>query len=148
MEQSTAQSSHETRGLVLAITSVICFSATSLALSYTSAKHGVDCWVAASYRGIFGLLVILVLQGRTGKLQLHHIVTNRLLFVRGLIGETAIPVYYLCIIELGPGRASVIGGSYHSLRSRLCDGLDKGGTQSQLLRLHWFGDFRPCCDLR
>lgn len=112
MEQRTVQDSHEKRGIALAIISVLCFSATSLMLGYISSEHGVDSWVAATYRGVIGLLVITALQKRTGRLELKHLITNRLLFIRGLIGGIAIPIYYLCIMELGPGRAGLIAGSY------------------------------------
>ena len=112
MEQSTAHRSHEIRGLALAITSVLCFATTSILLSYANTVHGVDSWVASAYRGLVGLIVILTMQGSTGKFQIHHILTNRLLFIRGLLGGATIPAYYICIMELGPGRAGLIGGSY------------------------------------
>lgn len=112
MIQSIPQSTHETRGLTLAITSVFCFSATSLLLSHLNSVYGVDGWVASAYRAIIGLTVITAMQGSTGKLRLHRILTNRLLFMRGLIGGATIPMYYLCIMELGPGRAGMLGGSY------------------------------------
>ena len=100
-----------TRGLILAITSVCGFSATSLLLSHLNTAHGVDGWVASAYRGVIGLIAISALQGRTGKFQPHRILTNPLLLLRGLIGGATIPMYYLCIMELGPGRAGMIGGS-------------------------------------
>lgn len=59
MNKSPTQPSHETRGLVLAIGSVLCFSATSLLLSYAHAEHGVDVWTASVYRAVVVLTVIL-----------------------------------------------------------------------------------------
>jgi len=112
MEQSNSPQTHETRGLILALASVLCFSATSLLLSHLNSTHGVDGWVASGYRAVVGLLVIIAMQGKTGKLHLTHIFTNRLLFARGLIGGATIPLYYICIMELGPGRAGLLGGSY------------------------------------
>ena len=112
MIQPNSNSSHETRGLILAMTSVLCFTATSLLLSHLNTRHAVDGWVASAYRAVVGLIVIIAMQGSTGKLKLHRILSNRLLFMRGLIGGVTIPLYYLCIMELGPGRASMLGGSY------------------------------------
>lgn len=112
MIQQNSTQTHEKRGLLLAITSVICFSATSLLLSYLNTEHHVDGWVASAYRAAVGLLAIIAMQGSTGKLCLQRILTNRLLFLRGLIGGATIPMYYLCIMELGPGRAGMLSGSY------------------------------------
>lgn len=112
MNQPNPKQNNETRGLVLAITSVICFATTSTLLSYLNSNYGVDGWVASAYRAVVGLMVVTLLQSKAGKLQIAHIIKNRLLLARGLIGGATIPLYYICIIELGPGRAGMIGGSY------------------------------------
>lgn len=92
------------------LSSVTLFAATSLLLSYAHTAHGIDGWVAATYRGIVGLAVVFAMQKRTGTLSLHHIFTRKLLFIRGLVGGLTIPVYYFCIMELGAGRAGIIAG--------------------------------------
>lgn len=112
MIQSAPNQTHEIRGVSLSIVSVICFSATALILSYLNARYAVDSWVAAAYRAVIGLIVISAFQSRTGKMDLRRIISNRLLFLRGFVGGATIPVYYLCIMELGPGRAGMLGGSY------------------------------------
>ena len=112
MKQFNPSQIHETRGIILAITSVLCFSGNSLLLSYLGSTYEVDGWIASAYRAAIGLVVIVAMQGKTGTLHLSHIITNRLLFMRGLIGGVTIPVYYICIMELGPGRAGMISGSY------------------------------------
>ena len=112
MNQLNPKRNNETRGLVLAVTSVICFAITSTLLSYLNSNYGVDGWVASAYRAAVGLMIIAAVQSKTGKLQITHIISNRLLLTRGLIGGATIPLYYMCIIELGPGRAGMIGGSY------------------------------------
>ncbi|MGJ8641405.1 MAG: DMT family transporter [Opitutaceae bacterium] len=112
MEQSKQTQPNQTRGLILAVVSVLCFSATSVLLSHLNSAHSIDGWVASAYRAVVGLIVILAMQGSTGKLNLSHIFTNRLLFARGLIGGATIPLYYVCIMEIGPGRAGMLGGSY------------------------------------
>lgn len=104
--------SNEARGIVLMLVSVALFSATSLLLGYMNHRHGVNGWVASAYRAAIGLAVVTLMQGRTGKLSLHRIVTRPLLFTRGLIGGLTIPVFYITIMELGPGRAGMIMGSY------------------------------------
>ena len=112
MKQLKPTQTNETRGLILALVSVLCFTTTSLLLSHLSNAYGVDGWVASAYRAAVGLIVIVVMQNKTGQLQITHILKNRLLFARGLIGGATIPVYYICIMELGPGRAGIINGSY------------------------------------
>ena len=112
MNPFNPRKNHEIRGLILAIVSTLCFSATSLLLGYLGNAHEVDGWVASAYRAAIGLVVIVMMQGTTGTLHLKHIITNRLLFMRGLIGGVTIPVYYISIMELGPGRAGLISGSY------------------------------------
>ncbi|MGZ0709845.1 DMT family transporter [Coraliomargarita sp. W4R53] len=100
----------ERRGTLLMLGSGKLFATTSLLLSYAHTSHGINGWVASSYRGIIGLAVVFAMQSRTGKLSLGHIFTRRLLFTRGLIGGLTIPVYYFCIMELGAGRAGIIAG--------------------------------------
>lgn len=109
---SVNNESNERHGIILSLASIGCFSATGLLLSYGNKYHGVDGWTAAAYRGVLGMVLIHVFQSRTGKVQLSHILTNRLLFLRGVTGGVAIPIFYLCIIEIGPGRAGIITGSY------------------------------------
>lgn len=112
MKQSDTIKSYETRGLILAVASVLCFTATYLLLSHLNSEYGVDGWVASAYRAVVGLIVVIAMQDKTGKLEITHIFNNHLLLARGLIGGATIPIYYMCIIELGPGRAGMIGGSY------------------------------------
>ena len=99
-------------GIPLALASIFCFSATSLLLSFANTAYGMDGWVAAAYRGAFGLVAVFMLQSRLGRPHFCHIFTNRLLFLRGLLGGIAIPIFYISIMELGAGRAGIITGSY------------------------------------
>ena len=112
MNQHDSTQTDTARGLTLAIASVFCFAMTSILLSHLNSAYGVDSWVASAYRSIVGLVFIFAMQRKTGKLQFAHIFSNCLLFVRGLVGGATIPLYYICIMELGPGRASMIGGTY------------------------------------
>lgn len=104
--------SPEQRGILLMTLSVILFSATALLLSYAHDTYGVSGWVAAAYRATIGLILVSLLQKRIGKLSLHRVFTQPLLFARGFIGGMTIPVYYITIMELGAGRAGMIGGAY------------------------------------
>ena len=104
--------SNERHGIILSLASIGCFSSTALLLSYAGKNYGLDGWVAAAYRGFIGLLCISLVQKSTGKLTLSHIITNRLLFLRGLIGGLAIPIFYISVMEIGAGRAGIITGSY------------------------------------
>lgn len=102
----------ERRGILLTLASVILFASTSLLLSYMHQAHGIDGWVASFYRGIIGLSVVFAMQSRTGKLSLHRIFTRPLLFTRGFVGGLTIPIYYVCIMELGAGRAGILAGAW------------------------------------
>ncbi|MGB0370276.1 MAG: DMT family transporter [Opitutales bacterium] len=103
---------HSRLGIYLSLASVLCFASTGLLLSYLNTAHGIDGWVGAAYRGFIGLVAIVLMQSRTGKLHLSHIISNRLLFMRGLIGGMSIPIFYICIMEIGAGRAGMITGAY------------------------------------
>lgn len=111
MENRTSPTS-ERRGILLTLASVSLFSATALLLSYVHQTHGINGWVASFYRGIIGLCVVYTMQSRTGTLTLHRIFTRPLLFTRGLVGGLTIPVYYICIMELGAGRAGILAGAW------------------------------------
>jgi|GEM_PF-6147786 len=94
------------------VASLILFSTTALLLSYINSEYAISGWTAASYRAVIGLIGLYFTQNKTGKLSITHVFINPLLFVRGLIGGLTIPIYYISIIELGPRKAGLIGGSY------------------------------------
>lgn len=102
----------ERRGIALMLCAIFLFSSTALLLSYVNRNYDVSGWVATAYRALVGLTVVFCLQGRSGKLTLHRIFTQKLLFTRGLVGGLTIPLYYITIMQLGAGRASMITGSY------------------------------------
>ena len=105
-------SQEEKRGIILMSCSVLLFSTTALLLSYVHDRFGVSGWVASAYRALMGLILVHAMQSRTGKVRLSRVFTQPLLFARGFIGGMTIPVYYITIMQLGPGRAGMIGGSY------------------------------------
>lgn len=112
MKNQNSSTHSERRGILLMLASVLLFAGTALLLSYINKTYTVNGWVASAYRALFGLIVVFVMQGSTGKLALHRIFTRPLLFARGFIGGCTIPLYYITIMELGPGRAGMITGSY------------------------------------
>ena len=112
METRHAPEANLTRGIYLMLASVLLFSGTSLLLGYINRTHDVDAWTAAFYRALIGLVVVGCMQRRTGKLDLGRVFSQPLLFGRGLVGGATIPVYYIAIMNLGPGRAGLISGSY------------------------------------
>ncbi|MEM8868399.1 MAG: DMT family transporter [Verrucomicrobiota bacterium] len=109
--QTTSQRD-ERIGVILMIASVLLFTSTALLLSYMNRHHAVDGWVASAYRATLGLIMVYVMQRQTGKLSIQRVFTRPLLFARGLIGGSTIPLYYITIMEIGPGRAGMITGSY------------------------------------
>ncbi len=94
------------------LASVCLFTATSLLLSHAHHAYEISGWVAACYRAAAGLSMIWLLQVRTGRPAIGRIFTRPLLFVRGFVGGATIPAYYISIMELGPGRAGLIAGSW------------------------------------
>ncbi|MGD7653229.1 MAG: DMT family transporter [Verrucomicrobiales bacterium] len=72
----------------------------------------VDGWIASLYRGIVGLVIVIAFFGFGRGLELKHLVTNPLLFFRGLLGGFGILAFYISLVHLGAAKAVIINLSY------------------------------------
>lgn len=70
-----------------------------------------DGWVASLFRGVVGLTIVGLFFGKRG-LELSHLFSRPLLIFRGLLGGFSIIAFYLTVVHLGAGRATIINLSY------------------------------------
>jgi drug/metabolite transporter (DMT)-like permease len=68
--------------------------------------------MATLFRGVVGVLILLVFYSNGRGFEWRRMFTNRLVVMRGLIGCLGIICFYITITELGAGRAIVINLTY------------------------------------
>jgi drug/metabolite transporter (DMT)-like permease len=104
---------HDPRGFLLMLLSVILFAANTLLLRAISLHlPAADGWMAALYRGTVGMLMVAALYGFGRGLSLKALVGSKLVALRGVIGALSIAAFYLTIAELGASRAVVLNLTY------------------------------------
>lgn len=102
----------EHRSIALMLGSALFFATNILVLRGLSlAVPAADGWVASWFRGAVGLAIVAIFFGGRG-LQVGRLFTRPLLIFRGLLGGAAILAFYLTIVHLGAGRATIINLSY------------------------------------
>lgn len=105
--------SHDPRGLLMMLLSVILFAANTLLLRALSLHlPAADGWMAALYRGTFGMLLVAALYGFGRGLSMKALIGSRLVALRGIIGALSIAAFYLTIATLGASRAVVLNLTY------------------------------------
>lgn len=93
--------------------SVLFFAANTLAIrGLVDWFPNITGWHASLYRGVAGMLVILVLYSFGRGYNFASLVKKPLVVWRGVIGGIGIGLFYITVIKLGPGRASFIGLTY------------------------------------
>lgn len=109
----TTTDTHDLRGTLLMLLSVILFAANTLLLR-ALALHvpAADAWLAALYRGTAGMLMVAALYGFGRGLSLKALLGSRLVALRGVVGALSIAAFYLTIPELGASRAVVLNLTY------------------------------------
>ncbi len=108
-----ATDTHDLRGTLLMLLSVILFSANTLLLRALSLHlPAADAWLAALYRGAVGMLMVASLYGFGRGLSLKALVGSRLVALRGVVGALSIAAFYLTSPELGASRAVVLNLTY------------------------------------
>lgn len=104
---------HDPRGLLMMLLSVILFAANTLLLRALSLHlPAADGWMAALYRGSFGMLMVAALYGFGRGLSMKALIGSRLVALRGIIGALSIAAFYLTIATLGASRAVVLNLTY------------------------------------
>jgi drug/metabolite transporter (DMT)-like permease len=102
----------ERRGILLMLVSILFFAVNVLILRAVAlAAPSADGWVASSYRGIVGgVLVWLVYRGRG--FEPRNLLRQPWVLARGLVGSVGIVTFYLTIEHLGAGRAVILNMTY------------------------------------
>ena len=108
---TTTPTKSQSIGLMLG--SVVLFAANALLIRGLSLyAPAVDGWVASLFRGAVGIVIVVTFFGFGRGFQLSHLITNRLLFIRGILGGFGILALYMTVVHLGAARAIIINLSY------------------------------------
>ncbi len=92
--------------------SILCFSANSLVVKAAGSMPGVNGWTATALRGAVGILIVMAFYWPRRQFQPAHLVTNPLLFLRGILGTIGTVIFYISLFHLGAGRAVLIACTY------------------------------------
>jgi drug/metabolite transporter (DMT)-like permease len=101
------------KGVLWMLASVVLFAANTLLIRAAAEISGAaDGWMASLFRGVIGVILLQVLYRNGRGLDWRRMFSSRLVVMRGLIGGAAIICFYLTIVKLGAGRATVINLTY------------------------------------
>ncbi|MBC8039499.1 MAG: DMT family transporter [Opitutaceae bacterium] len=101
--------SHRT-SLFMMLGSTACFITNVLLIRALAGIENVSLWVVVSARFAVGLAIVCTLYRR--EFQPSHLVTNRKLIERGLLGGLCTLGFYYTVTQLGAGRATFINNTY------------------------------------
>jgi drug/metabolite transporter (DMT)-like permease len=90
--------------------STACFITNVLLIRALAGVGNVSLWVVVSARFVVGLVIVCTLYRR--EFQPAHLVTNRKLVERGLLGGICTLGFYYTVTTLGAGRATFINNTY------------------------------------
>ncbi len=96
--------------MFLMLGSAACFVANVLLIRALGAFAHTSLWVVVSARFVVGLLIVSTLYRR--EFQPAHLLTNRKLIERGLLGGICTLGFYYTVTKLGAGRATFINNTY------------------------------------
>ena len=101
------------RSVFLMLLSVVLFSANTLLIRGISAfAPAADGWVAALFRGVFGLVVVAVCYGFGRGFEPKRLLGSRLVMIRGVVGAAGILCFYISVTKLGAARGVVLNLTY------------------------------------
>lgn len=101
------------RSIFLMLLSVVLFSANTLLIRGISAfAPAADGWVAALFRGVFGLVVVAVCYGFGRGFEPKRLIGSRLVMIRGVVGAVGILCFYISVTKLGAARGVVLNLTY------------------------------------
>jgi drug/metabolite transporter (DMT)-like permease len=101
------------RSIFLMLLSVILFAVNTLLIRGISVfAPAADGWVAALFRGVFGLFVVAVCYGFGRGFEPKRLIGSRLVMIRGVIGAIGILCFYISVTKLGAARAVVLNLTY------------------------------------
>jgi drug/metabolite transporter (DMT)-like permease len=96
--------------MALMLLSAAGFTANILLIRALGQFHAVNVWLISCARFIVGIAIIYLVYSR--EFAPTHLFTNRKLIGRGLVGGLGVYGTYLTVVEIGAGRAILIGNTY------------------------------------
>jgi len=90
--------------------SAAAFTANVLLVRALGAMNAANIWLVSCTRFVIGLALIGLVYRR--EFQPAHLIRNRKLIQRGLVGGSGVYLTYLTVVKLGAGRATFIGNTY------------------------------------
>ncbi|MBL4576561.1 MAG: DMT family transporter [Opitutaceae bacterium] len=99
-------------GVVLMLFSATCFVASIILIKIAGDDFGISFWLITLCRFAVGLVLVQTLFHGKQKVAWRRLFTDPWLLTRGLLGGSIIPLYNLCILELGAGRSTILSSSY------------------------------------
>jgi drug/metabolite transporter (DMT)-like permease len=103
-------SPHHGRGVLLMLGSAACFIVNVLLVRAIGSFETVNVWLISCARFVVGLAVIAAIYPRAW--QPSHLLRNRKLAARGLVGGIGVVGFYETVVHLGAGRATFINNTY------------------------------------
>ena len=110
VSSSAGPTAHHRRGVALMLISAAAFTANVLIIRALGQYHAVNVWLISCARFVVGLAIIYAFYPR--EFAPKNLFTNRKLVGRGLVGGLGVYGTYLTVVELGAGRAVLIGNTY------------------------------------
>ena len=98
------------RALTLMLVSAAAFTANVLLVRALGAMNSANIWLVSCTRFIVGLSLIAAVYRHD--FQPGHLLRNRQLAKRGIVGAIGVYLTYLTVVKIGAGRAIFIGNSY------------------------------------
>jgi drug/metabolite transporter (DMT)-like permease len=86
------------------------FTVNVLLVRALGVMHAANIWLVTSVRFIVGLGIVLSFYRR--EFEPRHLLRNRKLIERGVIGGFGVYLTYLTVVKIGAGRATFIGNTY------------------------------------
>lgn len=95
------------------LASVVFFAGNTLLIRAASEAAALaDGWMASLFRGVVGIVLLQALFRKGRGLDWRRMFASRLVVMRGVIGAVAIICFYITIVKVGAGRATVLNLTY------------------------------------
>ena len=92
--------------------SATCFAASIILIKIAGDNFAISFWVITLCRFGVGLVLVQTFFHGKQKVTWKKLFTDPWLLTRGILGGSMVPLYNLCILELGAGRSSILSSSY------------------------------------
>lgn len=102
----------QSNGLILMLLSATFFAASIILIRVAGENFAISFWLISLFQFGVGLILIKTFFRGKRKASWKKVYTDPWLIARGILGGFGIPLYNLCILELGAGRSTILGSSY------------------------------------